>query len=48
MALVDTEICKIACPFCDKTTGYCSRALVMRRPKSEVCISTVSMSVEKK
>ena len=46
MVFVDSEICRRACPFGDKINGICSRALVMRRPKSEVCISTVSIQVE--
>ena len=49
MPKVDTEIClKAKCPFVDKTTGYCSRALVMRKPKDRVCISKVSIRVEKR
>ena len=49
MAIVDTEIClKANCPFADKRNGICSRALIMRRPKAEVCISTVDIRMEKK
>ena len=44
---VDSEICKSSCPFGDNVTGICSRALVKRKPKTEVCISTVSIRVEK-
>jgi len=46
---VETEVClKAQCPFVDKKTGICSRALVKRLPKSKVCISTVDIRVEKK
>jgi len=49
IAYIDTEICRKAkCPFLDKKTGICSRALVMRKTKEEVCISNVSMRIEKK
>jgi len=46
---VDKEVClKAKCPFADKRNGICSRALVMRRPKAEVCISTVEIKIEQK
>jgi len=49
MAYIDTEVCiKSRCPFVDKKTGICSRAIVMRKPKVEVCISKVDIRVAKK
>jgi len=57
--IVDTEVCKLSnCPFACKGNekhsevtiidGTCLKALVMRKPKSEVCISNVSIRVSKK
>ena len=48
MVYVDAEVCKRICPFCDKETGVCSRALVFRKAKSQVCISNVKITVDKK
>ncbi len=49
MAYVDSEVCiKANCPFVDKKTGICSKALVLRKPKSKVCVSNVSIKVEGK
>jgi len=48
MPFVDPEICKRACPFGQKGTGFCLRALVMRKPKEEVCVSTVPIRVKGK
>jgi len=46
---VETEVCiKINCPFVDKKTGYCARALTLRRPKNEVCISNVSIKMDRR
>lgn len=45
---VDTEVCLLAqCPFVDKIDGYCARALALRKRKSDVCISTVSIRVKR-
>ena len=49
MAQVDTEVCLAAqCPFVDKKTGICSKAYVLRKPKAQVCESTVDIRMEKK
>ena len=48
MVYVDADVCKRVCPFCDKETGICSRALVFRKEKSKVCISNVPIRVERK
>jgi len=49
MAQVDTEVClKAKCPFVDKTNGMCGRALALRKKKSDVCISNVSIRVKRK
>jgi len=46
---VDTKVCLLAqCPFVDKTTGFCGRALGLRKKKSDVCISTVSIKVKQR
>lgn len=57
--IVDTEVCKLSnCPFACKGNdnhdgvvmidGACLKAVVTRKPKSEVCISNVSIRVAKK
>jgi len=49
MSDVDTEVClKAKCPFVDKENGFCLRALGMRKSKKDVCISNVSIRMDKK
>ena len=59
MAFVDKEVClKSNCPFVVKNNGNiggmfalkgsCGRALILRRPKSQVCVSTVDIKIKKK
>ena len=59
MAKVDTEVCLASnCPFAVKKpvrmngmtlpVGTCSRAAVMKRPKNEVCVSNVDITISKK
>ena len=48
-ANVDTEVCKMVCPFADKgLNGICGLALHRRKPKQEVCVSTVDIRIDKK
>jgi hypothetical protein len=49
MTHVDSEVCKRVCPFSDKKrNGICSIALHKRLPKDKVCVSNVSIRIEKK
>jgi hypothetical protein len=49
MAFVDKEVCKLSkCPFLDKKTGFCGRALTLRKKKEEVCVSNINITLEAK
>jgi hypothetical protein len=49
MTKVDRLVCKKACPYADKgNEGICSLAMYYRKPKEQVCVSTVDIKVDKK